>query len=262
MMRQWTLLVAVLALLLAACGDAGTAAGEGTGSLDGDWVLVEGTGPDGAIPIAEGDPPSLTIEGERWGGTVCNHYGSTARIDGDRVTLDDVAWTEMACLDEQLMASETAYLAAYPSVDHVERDGDQLVLTGPETELRYDPVAPEPSAPLEGTAWQLDALVEGADPDAAVSSVVEGSTLELDDGQLGGHTGCNSFGGRYELDGDRLVVDELESTLIGCEGALRFQEAHLLGVLEADPTITLEGRTLTLTDDDGRGLVYRADEPD
>jgi heat shock protein HslJ len=253
------LLLAVLALLLAGCGDAGTGAGEGTTSPDGDWVLVDGTGPDGPIPIVEGNPPTLSIDGDEWGGSICNHYGSTVRRDGDRVTVGDVARTEMACLDEGLMASEDAYLTAYVQAERLQLEGAQLVLSGPDLELRYDPVAPEPDAELEGTAWRLDAIVEGADPDAAVSSVIGDATLQLEDGRLGGQTGCNSFGASYELDGDRLVVGDVESTLIGCEDALAAQEAHVVAVLDADPTVRVDGPTLELTAEDGRGLVYRAD---
>jgi heat shock protein HslJ len=262
MMRTLTLLLTVLALLVAGCGEAGTGAGSGAGDgtldLDGDWVLVEGTGPDGAIPIADAQAPTLSIDGERWGGTVCNSYGGTARLDGDRVTIDELAWTEMWCEDEDLMASESAYLAAFPAVEHVARAGDQLVLTGPDVELIYDPVAPEPDAALEGTTWQLDALVEGTGPDGAVSSVLGEATLRLDGGQLGGHTGCNSFGATYEVEGDRLLVGDVGQTLIGCEEALQRQEAHIVGVLEADPSVVVDGSRLELTAPDGRGLHYRA----
>jgi heat shock protein HslJ len=259
MMRKLTLLLLVLGLLAAGCGEAGTGSGEGALDLDGDWVLVEGTGPDGEIPIADAQAPTLSIDGDRWGGSVCNSYGGTARVDGGQVTIDELAWTEMWCEDEELMASESAYLAAFPAVEGVERAGDQLILTGPDVELVYDPVAPEPDAALEGTTWRLDALVEGPGPDGAVSSVLGEGFLELDGGQLGGHTGCNSFGGSYEVDGDRLLVGDVSQTLIGCEEALQRQEAHVIGILEADPTFLVEGSRLELTGPDGRGLVYRAD---
>jgi heat shock protein HslJ len=258
MMRTLTLLLTVLALLAAGCGEAGTGAGEGALDLDGDWVLVEGTGPDGDIPIADGQPPTLTIDGDRWGGTVCNSYGATAQVDGDRVRLDDLAWTEMWCEDEDLMASESAYLAAFPAVADVERAGERLVLRGSDLELVYDPVAPEPDADLEGTTWRLDALVEGADPDGTVSSVLGEATLALDGDHLGGHTGCNTFGASYEVEDDRLLVGDVGQTLIGCEEALQRQEAHVIGVLEADPSFLVEGSRLELTAADGRGLVYRA----
>jgi heat shock protein HslJ len=257
MMRMLTLLLTVLALLAAACGETGTGAGEGALDLDGDWVLVDGTGPDGEVPIADAQAPTLTIDGDRWGGTVCNSYGATAQVDGDRVRLEDVAWTEMWCEDEDLMASESAYLAAFPAVEEVERAGDQLLLTGPDVELVYAAVAPEPDADLEGTTWRLDALVEGADPDGSVSSILGEATLQLGGGQLGGHTGCNSFSAPYEVEGDRLLVGDVGQTLIGCEEALQRQEAHVIGVLEADPTILVEGSRLELAAPDGRGLVYR-----
>jgi heat shock protein HslJ len=258
MTRMLTLLLVALTLLAAGCGDAGTGAGGGALALDGDWELVEGAGAEGEVPIADAGPPTLSIDGDRWGGTVCNSYGGTVRVDGGRVTIDELAWTEMWCEDEELMASESAYLAAFSAVDHVERAGAQLVLSGPEVQLVYDPVAPEPDTELEGTSWQLDALVEGAGPDGAVSSVLGEASLRLDGDQLGGHTGCNSFGAPYELEGDRLLVGDVGQTLIGCEEALQRQEAHVVGVLEADPSFRVEGSRLELTAPDGRGLIYRA----
>jgi heat shock protein HslJ len=92
-----------------------------------------------------------------------------------------------------------------------------------------------------------------------VSSVLGEPTLELDGDRLGGDTGCNSFGGDYEVDGDRLRMGRIEQTLIGCEDALATQERHVLAVLQSDPAWSVEGPTLGLRADDGRGLVYRAD---
>jgi heat shock protein HslJ len=261
-MRKLTLLLtvpAVLALLMAGCGEAGTGAGEPTVPPDGVWVLVEGTGPDGPIALVDGHVPTLTIDGEEWGGTVCNHYFTTARLDGQRVTIEGVGATEMACLAEGAMESESAYHAALSRVERHGRGGDQLVLEGPEVELVYDPVRPETNAALEGTVWRLDAIVAGPGPDGAVSSVLDEPSLELDGGRLGGETGCNGFGGSYELQDDRLVVEELERTLIGCDEAHRRQEDDVIAVLEAGPTVRVDGATLDLTAPDGRGLRYRAD---
>jgi heat shock protein HslJ len=258
MTRTLTRLVAALALVLAACGDAGTGAAEGSGTPDGEWVLVEGVGPSGPIERVEGHVPTLTIDGEDWGGTVCNHYSAAVVIDGDEVTVEGVGGTEMACLADGAMESEAAYYAALSQVERYRRADDRLELEGPDVELVYDAVVPEPDAELEGTTWRLDALVEGGGPDGSVSSVLEEPTLELAGGQVTGDTGCNQFGGSYELEGERLRVGQLDQTLIGCDEALSAQETHVIGVLQADPTVRIEGPTLVLTAEDERGLIYRA----
>lgn len=40
--------------------------------------------------------------------------------------------------------------------------------------------------------------------------------FEFSDGRLGGNMGCSSFGAEYALQGTRLRVSHLESTLEGC----------------------------------------------
>jgi heat shock protein HslJ len=257
MMRP-TLLLSVFALLLAGCGDPGSGAGEGADPPDGDWVLADGTGPDGTIELVEGHVPTLSIDGEDWGGTVCNSYGATVQVDGSGLTITELMHTEMACMPDEAMRSEAAYFDAFQRAETYDASTGVLVLRGPEVELVYDPVEPEPDADLEGTTWRLDSIVEGAGPDGSVSSVLGEPTLELDGERLGGDTGCNSFGGDYEIDGDRLRVGQIDQTLMGCDDALTSQERHVLDVLQADPTWAIAGPTLDLQADDGRGLIYRA----
>jgi heat shock protein HslJ len=249
-------------LLLAACGDDGGAGAEGAPDPSGDWTLSEGTGPDGPIPIVEGAPITLSITPDRWGGvSACNSYGATVELDGDQVRIvDGVAVTEMACLDEDVMASEAAYLAAFQLIDRVEVGDEQLLLRGPEVELVYTGVAPEPDAALVDTEWHLEALVEGVGPDGAVSSVWGEPTLRLsDDGTLAGSTGCNRFNGSYELDGTTLRVGPLATTRMACEDGLAAQEEHVLDVLgTGEVAVTLEGSRLRLTGANDRALDYRA----
>jgi heat shock protein HslJ len=253
-------LLGVLGLLAAGCGDTGAGAGDATAAPEGEWVLVEGSGPDGPIALVEGHVPTLTIDDGSWGGTVCNHYFAEAEVDGDRVSISGVGGTEMACLADGAMESEAAYYAALGGVERHHRVGDRLVLSGSDVELVFDPVEPEPDADLEGTVWRLDAIVEGGGPDGSVSSVLGAPTLELTDGRLSGDGGCNTFSVGYELDGDRLRVgDDLMTSTASCEDAVDAQERHLLAVLDAGPTWTIEGPVLTLTADDGAGLVLRAD---
>jgi heat shock protein HslJ len=259
MMSHLTTSLILFAFLLTACGDASPGTGDDPAAPDGVWELVEGTGPDGPIELVDGHVPTLTIDGEEWGGTVCNHYSAEVLLEGAQITVRGIGGTEMACLADGAMASEAAYYAALGSVESHRREGQDLVLDGPAVELRFERVEPDADAALEGTEWRLDAVVEGAGPDGSVSSVLGDPTLLLDDGRLGGETGCNRFGGDYEIDGDRLRVGDIEQTLIGCDEALTRQEAHVLGVLRAEPTWTIDGPTLELSGADGRGLRYRAD---
>jgi heat shock protein HslJ len=256
-------LLLLAALVLAACGGTGQPGAESTPDPTGDWVLVEGRGPDGALALVDGAPVTLTIDGERWGGVAaCNSYGGTVHLDGDRFAFDDgIAVTEMACLDEDVMRLESAYLAALQAAEQVELRDGQLVLSGPEVELVYDEVAAEPDAELVGTTWRLESLVDGLGPDGAVTSVVGEPTLEFtEDGEVRGDTGCNTFSGGYELDDTTLRIGPLATTRMACDGLEAGQEEHVLSVLEsAAVDVTLEGGSLRLAGSNDRALDYRAD---
>ena len=254
---------ALLAVVLASCGgtDLGTAP-DGAIDLEGDYTLVEGRGPDGEVPLVEDSPVTLSIEGEEWGGTAaCNHYGGTVTIAGDDLTVHGVFQTEMACVDDRIMESERLYLAAFQQVDRYERDGDRLLLLGDDVELVFVEVPPEPDAALVGTTWVLTSLLEGTEPDGAVSSVVGEPTLEFgEDGTFLGETGCNRFGGDYRHAGDSLVTSEVDASAAGCPDEIgAAQEEHVLAVLaDAEVAVIIDGRSLRLTGADGRGLDYRA----
>ena len=63
---------------------------------------------------------------------------------------------------------------------------------------------------LDGTSWELYAYRK--------SRPIEGSTLTIifEDGQIHGSSGCNSYGGSYRVDGDKLAVSEIFAALMAC----------------------------------------------
>ena len=79
-------------------------------------------------------------------------------------------------------------------------------------------------------------------------SLVAGSTVRLafENGQLSASAGCNSMGGPYRIEGDRLVAGQLATTEMGCAPALMEQDRWLAELLGGS-TIALDGDTLTLT---------------
>ncbi len=274
---------ALVVVLLAACagpgapgggsatpggGPAGPEAGAGPGAegppaaLVGGWELRGGRGPDGEVVPQDGHPITLEIDEEHWAGSGgCNRYSGSGRLDGDEVTMSQIAVTGMACMEDGVMEAEAAYLAALTTVDRWSVEGDTLTLSGPEAELEFTRMAPVPDAPLVGTTWQLAELISGDGPDAAVSSVWREAELVLGaDGRLSGSTGCNRMMGGFELDGEVLVLGPLATTRMACtdDGAAE-QERQVLGVLDAGPlTVELAGDRLVLRAADGSGLGYRA----
>ncbi len=252
-LRVGALLLAVL-FGLAGCGEGAgaTAAPDVTGT----WELAEGTADGEALPQPPGAGATLEFGAEELRGvSFCNHYFSAYRLDGDVLTVDGLGGTDMGCAHD-VMAAESAYLRALGAVATVAREDDALVLTGDGVRLRFTPVAPVPDSPLEGTRWVLETLVLG---EVAASTLGEPAVLQLDpDRTAAASTGCRSITGTWLVENGALIIDDLLADGVECPADVQAQDALVAGVLGAGPQVAIAENRLTLTVDDGRGLVYRA----
>jgi heat shock protein HslJ len=94
-----------------------------------------------------------------------------------------------------------------------------------------------PGGPGTPTAAELDGR----------TFVSEGLTLSFREGSLSAQPGCNTVGGPYDVEGGKLVVTELAMTEMAClDQALMDRDTAFVAFLQAGPTITLDGPTLTL----------------
>lgn len=137
--------LAVVLLVLAACTP-----GSAHPQADGDWVLVSGHVPAGPIEIVAGYEPTLTVHGREVSGHAgCNQFGTAEGDDPDDGDGggDDGAWpteffsTMMACDPPEVMAQEALFLEGLSHITDVRTDAEELVLTGPDTELRFAPAS-------------------------------------------------------------------------------------------------------------------------
>lgn len=106
---------------------------------------------------------------------------------------------------------------------------------------------------LVGARWRLVEL-EGQ-PSLAGGGAREPHLIFARDSvdRVGGATGCNSMGGRYEADGERIRFSDLFSTKMACVEEERMrQETRFVGALERADGYSISGDTLTLS---GGGTV-------
>jgi heat shock protein HslJ len=263
--------VGVSVLLLTGCGSGGDARivpGTPTSAgLDGAWTLTHGSGPAGALRLVAGHPVTLTLEATTIGGiAACNHYGGRVDRSGDGFVIgDDLVSTEMACAGEGVMELESSYLQVLGTVRTASLDADTLVLRGDGVELTFSRDAPVVDAPLEGTRWIVQALLDGDTAaslplasDAPTSDTLQGYLL-LDGGRLTGSTGCRTLTATYTVTSGRLAVRDLTLGKRACEPAYVAMDAQVVAVLTAGPSARVARRSLTLTTADGLGLSLAAD---
>lgn len=228
-------------------------------SVEGAWQLTGGTHAGESVPIVESHPITLNLESGQINGTAaCNGYGGEYELSGSSFFIvEGLAVTEMACQPEEVMRSERAFLDAIAVVDKVELTNDGLVLSGPETELRFESLEPVPTAELIGTVWVLEGLVDGD----AVSSPMAGAseaTLQLfANGTFEGSTGCRTISGEYQVSGA-----EVQFTNWGAEGEcpsdLSSQDSRVISGLEGGFRVEIVEDRLTTWVAGDEGLIYRA----
>jgi heat shock protein HslJ len=254
--------IAALAALLvvAACNGTSASTTPSVPPVDpvGSWLLVKATAGGQPLVLRDNAQVTFNVDGSQVSGrSACNQYfGEFTVVDG-KVTLGGLGGTEMAC-EEPIMALEAAYLAGLAAADTARMDADQLVLTGPGTELRFDRLEPPPTGEMIGTQWLLESTVQA---DAVSSTVGEQATLTLhDDGTLEGSTGCRTLTGRYTIDGAEILATELRADG-ECPDDVFAQDSHVIEVLGDGFQAVVDGQKLHVTSPGGVwGLVYRAAE--
>ena len=107
---------------------------------------------------------------------------------------------------------------------------------------------------LAETGWRLDSLGEAG---VVVDAVV---TLDfVDDGRLTGETGCNSFNGPYQSDGDASSIGPLAVTRAACPDPARAaMETAYLAALERAETYRIDEHVLTFYGQNDRVLAELA----
>lgn len=108
---------------------------------------------------------------------------------------------------------------------------------------------------LAGTEWTLVSL----GPAGSEADVVAGTTVTAkfgEDGRVGGSTGCNTYGGTYEVRGETISIGRLVSTRRAClDQNANEQERRFLAALEGANRFRLGSNRLTIFSDRGRTVL-------
>jgi len=262
-------------LATAACG---SESGDGDGQSGSGSVGTRQTAAD--ITGKQWNVDSVTVDGKKRDapagahiefakdGTVggnygCNHFGASARIRGDTITVgDDTVKTRMACTDEGTMDFESRLGDAISdSTITAEVDNDRLTLTtrdGHTVELTA-----ERPAGLHGTKWDVTGTVRGdakggtgGGSAVALPSEAEGKVhLTFDrKGTVTGRLGCNTVTAKATVGDGTITLGTPGTTRKMCSDSLMGTERSLLKLFGDTVKYRLKGSNLTLTSENGAGL--------
>ncbi|GMW05288.1 MAG: META domain-containing protein [Gammaproteobacteria bacterium] len=228
---------------------AATTAATPSGSVEGvEWRLVylPGNATGGLEQLSR--PITVRFEeGRARGFSGCNTFTGGYRLEGDRLTLTQLAATMMAC-PGPAMPIENTFHKAFSGTMRYTLEGDRLTLVGASGEtFRFER---QPPPRLAGVDWKVTSFnnnrhaVVGVTGDAAI-------TLSFRDGQVSGSAGCNTFQAPYSSDGNRVQIGPAVTTRRACAESLMTQEQEFLAALASATTWSIDGNVLDM---------HRADE--
>jgi len=112
---------------------------------------------------------------------------------------------------------------------------------------------------LEGPGWRLT-QISGAEP-AGLSSLARAPSVQFEAGQAQGFSGCNTFSGAYQLEGDRLKLGQLASTMMACEEPGSSLEQAFQQAFAGTLRFSVDGERLLVTAAAGASLLFEREAP-
>ena len=234
-------------------------------NFEGAWRLVEGNGPKGPVRPTKGWDVSASItDGLIAGNSSCNNYYIGIEIDGSSLSFTGGgSIEEMGCGFPGDVQDE--YIAALMVSTQIAREGDELIISGPDSRLVFKAVAPAPIDEMVDREWRLVSFIDGHRTRAVAPATLRFTKVEPNpknavQGKYAGTTGCGRFSGTWTVQGERVVFLSGGSRGGRCSGDA-LQEQHDSVNMGISDWLTAEvaGDKLTIFGDRSRlRLVYRA----
>ncbi|CAM5226752.1 META domain-containing protein [Streptomyces hirsutus] len=251
--KRRTVLAAATAALsvpfVAACGSgqAGAGAGSATAgtaeqSLTGIRWNVDSVTVDGTTHRATSDAYMILTEGGGVEGSYgCNSFRGDSALDGDRVRLDLLESTLVACdgpgreFDHALL---NAFTAGNPRAEV--KDGRLTLTFGDGNTVRLSEGGAD--TPLHGTKWKISTL------DAEDRAHL---TFDEEEGTVSGSLGCNKVNADATVRNGHITVGTPTTTRMVCEDSLMKTEKRLLRFFDTTLSYRIDHRSMTLTSENG-----------
>jgi heat shock protein HslJ len=112
---------------------------------------------------------------------------------------------------------------------------------------------------LEGVSWRLSTLAGKAPQLATAAS--RPVTVRFEAGRVSGFSGCNTFTGSYTIDGDRVTLGRLATTMMACPEPEMALESAFHSALSGTVHYSIHADQLRLIAASGTVLVFEAEPP-
>jgi heat shock protein HslJ len=202
---------------------------------------------------------ALFESGRVSGNAGCNSYGGQYMVDGNNLTISDVASTLMFC-GENVSDQESSYLANLQSAKSYNISGNLLRIANfnGTVVLTYSVVQP---ASLTGTEWNMLSYNNGRGGLVSALADTKITALFSEEGELTGSAGCNSYSTSYEVNDSTIEIFPAAVTRMYCsipEGIME-QESEYLAALQSAASYEIQGEELVLLDaNNTRAVIYEA----
>lgn len=218
-----------------------------------------------AAPFVE-----FNLKEKRFAGNAgCNRMFGSVEIMGNDVKFSKIGTTKIFCSKEGVMKLEGDFVKALEQTTRFERQGETLNLyAGNNLILKFSGMAKNASGEntsgendsdetrLEDKRWTLAAIAEKPLPKLEKTPFL---VFDKQKQSAGGDTGCNSFGGSYKTQANKISVTEIISTMRACIEAERMNiEREFLGGLQKTNRFEVKAGKLNLYEGDKLLLTFNA----
>jgi heat shock protein HslJ len=183
------------------------------------------------------------------GNAGCNRVFGGYELVGQRFKAKQIGTTRMACTGSGAARAETEFLDALKNAERMTRNGNTLTIRAAgERSLRFQRARQPERAPMAGNLtakkWMLRSI-NGESVDLGRDAPF--LNFDSSKSSAGGNSGCNAFGGEYEVLGSTIKFGNIIQTMMACEFEDRMEvERGFMDALQSADRFRIEGNKLEL----------------
>ena len=248
----------ILFLCMVSCAFASDISAYDESFIGTQWYVTSFIYDSDLSPVLYDYPISLSFTPDGWiyGTSGCNQFSGSYELEQGTMSLHigPLRTTKMGC-GQDAMDQETAFIEAMSRVASYD-DGEVFAFYDIHGEniMILEPPYETEHVPLTKTVWNLVAY--GPEYNAPQGGTIP-TIVFSDDGTFAGTSGCNSFFGQYQENGQELSIGEIGSTLMLCFDDTVVQlEQEYLTLLADVATYAIDVSSLTLHNENAEGILF------